>query len=169
MSETVYIGLGSNLGDRKKFLDRAIELMDNLKGLEITAQSGVYLTEPQDMAVGVPSFYNQVVRGEYEFGANQLLAELEGIEKSLGRTDKGNYEPRSIDLDLLLFGEQQIESATLVVPHPHLTQRPFMLVPLLDIEPGLTHPASNKPFSEFLSRNQEQTIVLVEDHVAREF
>jgi len=168
MAETVYIGLGSNLGDRRRFLEEAIERIEQIDGLEVVGLSGVYLTQPQNMEPGSPPFYNQVARVEYAHSPVELLQKLEEVEQGLGRTDKGKNQSRSIDLDILLFGRLVVETADLSIPHPRLSERPFMLVPILDIDPSLTHPADGSLLSESMTEKQKNEILLVEDNVARE-
>jgi 7,8-dihydro-6-hydroxymethylpterin-pyrophosphokinase len=96
-----------------------------------------------------------------------LFNALELIEKNLGRIGKGKKEPRTIDLDLLLFGEQIITSETLTIPHPAILQRPFVMVPLLDIEANLVHPVTKRPVREFLKESSKAEIILYKDHVER--
>jgi 2-amino-4-hydroxy-6-hydroxymethyldihydropteridine diphosphokinase len=168
MSETVYIGLGSNLGDREQFLSEALSRMEQVEGLEIVAISALYLTRPQEMPDGSPPFLNQVVKAEYEFTPNELLRALEAIEAALGRTDKGECMPRTIDLDILICGDRQIETEILTIPHPELVRRPFVLVPLLQIDPDLVHPVSGKPLSDLLTAGGRAQVKLYKDHVARQ-
>ncbi|KAA3636236.1 MAG: 2-amino-4-hydroxy-6-hydroxymethyldihydropteridine diphosphokinase [Calditrichaeota bacterium] len=130
MAETIYILLGSNTGNREKNLETAIQKIKDLPGMELTATSAVYITEPVSMVGENPSFLNQVVMAEYEYLPNELLAELEKIEVSMGRIEKGEMKPRPIDLDILLFGEQMIKSENLIIPHKELLNRAFAMIPL---------------------------------------
>ncbi len=168
MSETVYIGLGSNLGDREQFLNEARSRMEQIEGLETVAVSALYLTRPQEMADGSPPFLNQVVKTEYAFTPGELLRALEAIELDLGRTDKGEHLPRTVDLDILTFGNREIDTETLTIPHPELVRRPFVLVPLLQIDPDLAHPVSGKPLSDLLTPGGRAQVKLYKDHVARQ-
>ena len=167
MSETVYILLGTNLGDREKNLAVARKHLDTFPGLELTAASGIYITEPQDMPEGVPQFLNQVLRGDFQFLPSELLDGLESIEMNMGRTDKGTLEPRIIDLDILLFGDRVITTDRLTIPHVRLLSRPFAMVPLLEINPDVIHPGVNKPVADFLRDEDKNNIILFKDHVAR--
>jgi 2-amino-4-hydroxy-6-hydroxymethyldihydropteridine diphosphokinase len=167
MAETVYILMGSNVSDREKNLLAALEKLETVPGLEIVAVSGIYLSEAELMAGNNPSFMNQVVMGDYQYLPNELLDALELIEKKLGRTGKGKKQPRTIDLDILLFGDQIIETERLSIPHRQLLNRPFAMVPLLQIEPTLIHPVVKRPIAEFLTDEQRQKILLYKDHVAR--
>jgi len=159
--------MGSNLGDREKNLAMAAEKIEAVPGLEVIALSGVYVSPAQDMEGENPSFLNQVVKTDYQYLSSELLNALELIEKKIGRTGKGKKEPRPIDLDILLFGEEIIENDTLSVPHRELLNRPFAMVPLLEIDPDIEHPVTKRPVAEFLSEEGRQEIVLYKDYVAR--
>ena len=167
MAETVYLLLGSNVGDRERYLDHALEKLESLEGLEVTAASGIYVSEASDMGDQEPSFLNQVIKADWRYTANELLRALEKIERDLGRTQKGERKSRTIDIDLLLFGEHIIDTEDLRVPHEQLLSRPFAMVPLLQIDPELRHPAGGRPIAEFLSEDDRQTVILYRDHVAR--
>ena len=167
MAETVYILMGSNESDREKNLSAALAKLETVPGLEIVAVSGIYLSEAEQMEGDNPSFMNQVVMGDYQYLPNELLDALELIEKKLGRTGKGKKQPRTIDLDILLFGDQIVETERLSIPHRQLLNRPFAMVPLLEIEPNLIHPIVKRPIAEFLTDKQRQKVLLFKDHVAR--
>jgi 2-amino-4-hydroxy-6-hydroxymethyldihydropteridine diphosphokinase len=167
MAETVFILMGANMGDREKNLLAALTKLETVPGLEIVAVSGVYLSEAEDMAGENPSVMNQVVQADYQFLPNELLDALELIERQLGRTGKGKKTPRPIDLDILLFGEQIIETERLSIPHRKLLVRPFAMVPLLQIDPSVVHPVVKRPVSEFLSEEGRRKVLLYKDHVAR--
>jgi len=167
MAETVYILIGSNMGDREKNLSAALAKLETVPGMEIVAISGIYLSEAEEMESDSPSFMNQVVMGDYQYLPNELLDALELIEKKLGRTGKGRKQPRTIDLDILLFGDRIVETERLSVPHRELLNRPFAMVPLLQIEPDLVHPVVKRPISEFITDKQRERVLLYKDHVAR--
>ncbi|MEW5993373.1 MAG: 2-amino-4-hydroxy-6-hydroxymethyldihydropteridine diphosphokinase [Candidatus Zixiibacteriota bacterium] len=169
MTETAFILLGSNMGDREKNLASAISRIEAIPGFELTGVSSVYVSEADDMDKGSPSFLNQVVMGDYQYRPNELLAALEAIEKQLGRTGKGKNQPRTIDLDILLFGNQVVETERLSIPHRKLLNRPFAMAPLLEIDPQIVHPVVNRPVAEFLTDEQKQQVLLYRDHVARKF
>lgn len=169
MTETVFVLMGSNLGDRARNLSLALDKLEEMPGLEIVATSAVYISEAAGMAEGVPSFMNQVVKAEFQYLPSELLSSLELIEKKLGRTGKGIMEPRPIDLDILLFGDQVIETDTLSIPHRELLNRPFAMVPLLQIDPGIVHPVTGRPVAEFLDPADSAEVVIYKDHVARCF
>ena len=167
MAETVYLLLGSNLGDREKYLSRALTRLEEVEGLEIIAVSSVYVSEAVEMAAGSPSFLNQVIKADYDYTPRELLHTLQGIEADLGRTDKLLKQPRTIDIDILLFGDQVIESDVLTVPHAKMLKRGFALMPLLQIDPELEHPAKKKPISEFVTDAMRKSVVIFKDNVAR--
>lgn len=168
MAETVYILMGSNIGDREKNLKAALAQMELISGLEIIAASGIYITEAQDMEGENPPFLNQVVAGDYQFLPQELLTALEKIETAMGRTGKGDKLPRTIDLDILLFGERVEKTKSLSLPHPELLNRPFAMVPLVDVSPELVHPARKQPVADFIKDEDRRKVVLYKDHVARD-
>ena len=167
MAETVYILLGSNLGDREKNLQTALSKLEILEGFEVVATSSMYITEAYEMPENTPNFLNQVVKGDYKYTPRELLNALELIEKKLGRTGKGKNVSRIIDLDILFFGEQIIVSDNLPVPHPKVLNRPFALVPLVEIDPQFVHPVTGKPVVDFLNERERKKVILYKDYVAR--
>jgi 2-amino-4-hydroxy-6-hydroxymethyldihydropteridine diphosphokinase len=123
---TVYIGIGSNLGDRRANIDRAMELIGLNKGLRLLAASSVYETDP----IGGPrqgKFLNGVFKIETGLGPARLLDELKSIERRLGRKKGVKNGPRAIDLDILLFGNKKINKRRLKIPHPRMYEREFVL------------------------------------------
>ncbi len=167
MAETVYILMGSNMGDREKYLSTALAKLEAVPGFEIVAVSGIYVSEAEDMEGETPPFMNQVVMGDYQYLPNELLDALELIEKKLGRSGKGEKQQRTIDLDILLFGEQVVENERLSIPHRELLNRPFAMVPLIQIDPDVVHPVTKRPVAEFLKEQDRQKVLLYKDHVAR--
>jgi len=167
MAETVYLLLGSNIGDRERNLKHAVEKLRALEGFEIVATSAIYLTEPVDMKGEQPSFLNQVIKAEYEFRPLELLHALERIEIELGRTDKGKLQPRIIDCDILLFGNLKIQRRDLTIPHPRLLERAFAMIPLVEIDPHLLHPVTRKPIASYVKDRAGSGVMLYKDHVAR--
>lgn len=167
MAETVYILMGSNMGDRERNLSAALAKLGAVPGMEIVAVSGIYLSEAEDMEGENPPFMNQVVMADYQYLPNELLDALESIEKKFGRSDKRKKQARPIDLDVLLFGDQIVETERLSIPHRELLNRPFAMVPLLQIEPNIIHPVVQRPVAEFLTDEERQKVLLYKDHVAR--
>jgi len=145
-----YIGIGSNLGDKITCCREASERMARLRGCRLEARSRLYRTEP----VGVSEqdwYLNGVVALETELEAGQLLKGLLAIERDMGRVRRGKWGPRTIDLDILLFGADILDLGNLTVPHPHMHLRRFVLVPMTELAPGLQHPVLGKTMSELLS------------------
>ena len=153
---SVYIGLGANLGDRESSINAAIsaiesELVENraFKSLKI---SNIYETKPWGMDEGTPKFLNCVVCLETSIDLESLLDLLLKVETDLGRTrsESEGYQSRVIDCDILCAGEEIINTEKLVVPHPHLASRQFVLKPLADLEPNLIVPGLNHTVKELL-------------------
>jgi 2-amino-4-hydroxy-6-hydroxymethyldihydropteridine diphosphokinase len=137
---TVYIGLGSNLGDRAEALRAAVERLARLHRTRVLAVSSFRETEPVGY-LDQPRFVNAVAAVETELDPWTLLEELLALERALGRTREGpRFGPRTIDLDLLLYDELVLERPGLQIPHPRLHERAFVLEPLLELAPGLVVP-----------------------------
>ena len=135
-----YLGLGSNVGDRRAMLQAAIEALWS-HGMQVFAASSVYETEPVGEITDQRDFYNACVRIETALGPHELLDACKAVERTLGRSPDGvRHGPRSIDLDVLLLGTRAHSSERLSLPHPEVTSRRFVLVPLLELDPGLTLP-----------------------------
>lgn len=138
-----YVGVGSNLGDREATIARAIDLLG--ARVDVVAVSALRETEPWGYA-DQPAFLNGVVAVDTELGPRKLLDVLLGIEQELGRVrgDGPRYGPRTIDLDLLVFGEDALEEPGLTVPHPRLHERTFALEPLVELDPELVVPGRGR-------------------------
>jgi 2-amino-4-hydroxy-6-hydroxymethyldihydropteridine diphosphokinase len=154
--KTVYIGLGSNLGDR------AANLREARKRLECPAfntlrVSSVYETEPRDMK-RQPWFLNQVLEAHTSYEPQRLLGWLLDIELAMGRKRTVAKGPRIIDLDILLYAGAIIHEPGLTVPHPHMTERRFVLEPLAELTPGLKHPAKGRTIQELLKNVKAQPV-----------
>ncbi len=148
MKKTVYLSLGSNLGDRMANLQAAMEQLGELG--PVVARSSVYETEPVEVT-GQPWFLNCVVAVETELMPKQFLAKALAIEQKLGRRRTQPKGPRTIDIDLLLFGSSVVETSTLTIPHPAMHERRFVLEPLAEIAPDLRHPVFKKTTRELLA------------------
>lgn len=134
-----YIGLGSNLGDRPENLAEALRAIGEIPATEGLAVSRVYESEPWG-GVEQPAYANAVAVVATELQADQLLAALQNIEESLGRVREERYGPRTIDLDILLFGDEEWVRPDLTIPHPRIRERAFVVVPLLEVDPKVVMP-----------------------------
>jgi 2-amino-4-hydroxy-6-hydroxymethyldihydropteridine diphosphokinase len=144
-----YLSLGSNIGDRNKFLKRAIEELVKVKEINVTAQSSIYETDPVGYT-DQDNFLNMAVELETSLTANRLLEVCLKIEKELGRKREIKWGPRTLDLDILLFNNENIEAENLIIPHPRMHERAFVLIPLLELNQTLWHPAMNAPLTRVL-------------------
>ena len=163
--KVVYIALGSNVGDRAAMLERAIAAM-NSAGIGVLRQSSFYVTEPVD-APGQAWFLNAVVEAETSLLPLQLLHALLRIERELGRRRITPHAPRTIDLDILFYGSSVIHSKELQVPHPRLSERRFVLVPLAQIAPEFRHPVLHKSVTQLLAETPDRSEVRLWHAVAK--
>jgi 2-amino-4-hydroxy-6-hydroxymethyldihydropteridine diphosphokinase len=153
----IYLSLGSNLGDRAANLQRAVEL---LSGVRILRRSSVYETEPVDV-LEQPWFLNCVVEAETWLAPRQLLEELQTIERALGSSKPIRRGPRIIDVDILFCGSEVVREPGLEIPHPRLTERRFVLVPLVEVAPDLRHPVLHRTAMELLRATPDQSEVRI--------
>ncbi len=154
--KTVYLSLGSNLGEREHALCDAVTHLE-APDLRVRRVSSFYETEPQELR-GQPWFVNAVVEAETELFPKQLLARIEKIELELGRKRLRPKGPRTIDIDILLYGDSVMEMSGLTIPHPRLAERRFVLEPLAELAPDLRHPVTRKSIREMLARVQGQAV-----------
>jgi 2-amino-4-hydroxy-6-hydroxymethyldihydropteridine diphosphokinase len=157
--KTVYLSLGSNIGDREANLSAAVERL-SAPGLRVLRVSPVYETEPVDYT-GQRWFLNLVVEAETGLFPMQLLARTAGIERALGRVRGVPKGPRTIDIDILLYGMAVVRSEVLEIPHPRMAERRFVLAPLADLAPDLRHPATRKTVREMLDAAPAQSVRLI--------
>jgi 2-amino-4-hydroxy-6-hydroxymethyldihydropteridine diphosphokinase len=135
-----FLGLGSNVGERREELQAAVDALP-ARGVEVLASSSVYDTEPVGEILDQPEFLNACVRVRTGLEPPELLAACKAVEAALGRRAGGpRHGPRAIDVDVLLLGDLEFESEGLSLPHPEVTSRRFVLVPLLDLDAGLALP-----------------------------
>ncbi|GAA5336281.1 MULTISPECIES: 2-amino-4-hydroxy-6-hydroxymethyldihydropteridine diphosphokinase [Thermus] len=144
-----YVGLGSNLGDRAGYLLAAVSLLSRLPKTRLLRLSPVYETAP--VGPPQPPYLNLVAELDTGLDPRELLQALLEVERALGRERKERWGPRTIDLDLLLYGDLVLEEEGLQVPHPRLHERAFVLVPLLDLLPEGRHPVLGVRFAELLA------------------
>ena len=150
-AKRVFLSLGSNLGDREEYLQRALDALAS-EGITVLKRSSLYETEPQELAQQ-PWFLNIAVECETRCFPLQLLTTLQRVEHELGRvrTAAGRKGPRAIDIDILLFGNAVMDTPKLVIPHPRMRERRFVLEPLLEIAPDLRDPHTREPLRKYLS------------------
>jgi len=148
---TAYIGLGSNLGDRQDFIDKAVKMLSEAEGIEFANKSDVIETEPLGGKTTL-SYLNTVVAVNTSLPPEELLKKINNIEKTLGRVRQIKLAPRTIDLDLLMYGQEIISRPQLTVPHSQLHLRTFALAGLCQLKPTLLHPVLKEPVTELARR-----------------
>ena len=157
---TVYLGIGTNMGNREANLDRCLDLLS--QRMKMGKVSSVYDTEPQGN-VNQPRFLNMVCQVFTRLAPEGLLALAKGIESKMGRTSKTG-EPRPIDIDILLYGDEIIDTPELVIPHPRMRERAFVILPLCEIAPGLFFPDVDMTIKEMADSLKEvQGVLKLED------
>ncbi|QAU33613.1 2-amino-4-hydroxy-6-hydroxymethyldihydropteridine diphosphokinase [Janthinobacterium sp. 17J80-10] len=152
---SAFIGIGANLGDARVQVEQALAALARLPQSRLTAQSRLFRTAPVD--AGGDDFINAVARIETELPAPALLEQLQALELAAGRERPFRNAPRTLDLDLLLYGDQVIDTPALTVPHPRLAQRAFALIPLLQIDPFISIPGHGAAH-QFVPRVADQAI-----------
>lgn len=144
----VFLGIGTNLGDRERNLQEARAALS--QRLEILKESSIYQTAPWGY-LDQPAFLNQVIEAQTDLSSLSLLDFLKQTEKQLGRQANFRFGPRLIDLDILFYGNRIIQTPRLQVPHPHLTERAFVLIPLAEIAPEFVHPQNKQTVTQLLA------------------
>ncbi|WP_042353234.1 2-amino-4-hydroxy-6-hydroxymethyldihydropteridine diphosphokinase [Bacillus massiliigorillae] len=151
MTSTAYLSLGSNLDDRLLYLREAVQLLHGDQHIEVSDISSLYETDPVGYT-NQGNFLNIVVELKTTYTAEQLLSVCQSIENTLGRKRVIRWGPRTVDLDILLFNHENIETDDLSVPHPRMHERAFVIIPLVEIEPNIQLPTSGQSFNEILER-----------------
>jgi len=154
--KTVYLGLGSNIGNREANLREALERLDAAE-IRLVRRSSLYETEPLEL-LDQPPFLNAAVEVKTDLFPLQLLARIRDIEREMGRRRVTPKGPRNIDIDILLYGRSVIQTAELETPHPRIAQRRFVLEPLAEIAPEFRHPVSGKTAHEMLAGLEPQGV-----------
>ncbi len=157
--KTVYLSLGSNIGDREANLNAAIRALP-AAGIGVARTSPIYETEPVDYT-NQRWFLNLVVEAQTELMPLQLLARTARIERELGRIRSVAKGPRTIDIDILFYGKAVVHTAALEIPHPRLGERRFVLAPLADLAPDLRHPVTRQSIRALLDAAPPQTVRLL--------
>lgn len=147
----VYLSLGSNMGDRQGYLQRAVEALKQLTDTEVEAVSSYYETAAWGLT-DQADFLNLALALETQLPAESLLSACQVIEKDLDRVRHEHWGPRTVDIDILLYGQEIWETEHLIVPHPFMTQRAFVLVPLLEIAKDLVEPQTGQTYENYLSQ-----------------
>jgi 2-amino-4-hydroxy-6-hydroxymethyldihydropteridine diphosphokinase len=152
----VYIGIGSNLGDREKNCSRSVDFLEK-NGIVIRQESSLYETIPWGLR-DQPLFLNMVIKVETELKPQELLELLKNVEIEVGREKSSRWGPRIIDLDILLYDDIALNEETLTVPHPYLHKRDFALIPLCEIAPDVKHPVLQLTMRELLQMLRNKSI-----------
>jgi 2-amino-4-hydroxy-6-hydroxymethyldihydropteridine diphosphokinase len=150
MSAAAYVALGSNVGDRRAHLDAAVAALDETPGVTVHAVSSYHETAPVGGPPGQGPFLNAAAAIETTLDPRELLATLQAIEARAGRVRDVRWAERTLDLDLLLFGNLILDSAELTVPHPRMAVRRFVLAPLVEVAPSAVDPFTGRTISELL-------------------
>lgn len=156
MNKAVYLSLGSNLGDREANLRVAVERLQT-NDVKVLQVSSIYETEPQDF-LEQPWFLNIALQGETTLFPKQLLSRIRKIQTEMGGKRTIPKGPRTIDIDILLLGNFLMETPELTIPHPRMTERRFVLEPLIEIAPNLRHPRLRRALAEMLGATRDQAV-----------
>ncbi|MDP2209315.1 MAG: 2-amino-4-hydroxy-6-hydroxymethyldihydropteridine diphosphokinase [Bacteroidota bacterium] len=157
----VYLGLGSNIGDRLNFLSKALKELNKITFVKLV--SSIYETEPWGV-INQERFYNTVIEIETEFYPLDLFNKIQKIETKLGRKKLSHMDPRTIDIDILFYHGWSFENNTLTIPHPELERRRFVLEPISEIAPLAVHPIIGKTMISLLRHCRDKSLVMRTTH-----
>lgn len=143
MMNTVYISLGSNIGNRLEYLQQAVRLLQQVERVNVVNVSSVYETDPVGYE-NQEAFLNMVAEIETLLSPHELLKKCNEIEAKLGRTRDVRWGPRTVDLDILLYNEENMKTEDLIIPHPRMMERGFVLIPLVELQANLIDPLSKQ-------------------------
>ncbi|OES45904.1 2-amino-4-hydroxy-6-hydroxymethyldihydropteridine diphosphokinase [Domibacillus iocasae] len=153
MKNITYLSLGTNIGDREAQLKEAVSLLNAQKELHVSAVSSIYETDPVGFT-DQPSFFNIVIKAETTLEPHELLSVCVKIENELGRKRVVRWGPRTIDLDILLYNHDNIKSDSLIIPHPRMNERAFVLIPLAEIDAAIELPDTSLPLEQYVQNVQ---------------
>jgi 2-amino-4-hydroxy-6-hydroxymethyldihydropteridine diphosphokinase len=156
----VYLGLGSNIGDRKKIIETAVSEISGLKDTKVLKRSSLYKTEPWGIK-NQEFFLNSVIEIETSLNPSELLDKLKKIESALGRKTRQKWTEREIDIDILFFDNLKITDKDVNIPHPEIQNRNFVLVPFCEINPGFIHPVLKKSVKDLLNDSKDNSAVII--------
>lgn len=160
MMKNVFLGLGSNLGERIQFIENAIKEIKNIEGTSVIKSSLIYDTEPWGN-INQDNYLNSVLEIETDLQAEELLIQLKLIEKKTGRSENKRWLEREIDIDILFYGNEIIENDFVKIPHIQIEKRKFVLIPMAEIAPEFIHPELKKSVSRLLKETEDNLKVNV--------
>lgn len=160
---TIYLGLGTNLGDRLRNLQKAISSLSPV--MSVTAVSPIYQSDPWGVT-DQPAFLNLCLQATTTLNPQTLLHYLKNLETELGRQKTIKWGPRLIDIDILLYNDKIVDTNNLTIPHPHMAERAFVLVPLADIAPDVRHPVYHKTITELKTAVDPTTLHKISDTIS---
>ena len=160
----IYLGLGSNIGDREEYIEQAVFLLEKIKGVKFLKRSSNYETQAEGNA-DQPPFLNAAVELITTLPPKKLLKHIHDIENTLGREREVEWGPRTIDIDVLIYGDLILSEDELQIPHPLLHERMFVLLPLKEIAPNLAHPVLEKSIKELFEDKKIESGVTYDDEL----